>query len=182
MNKAFSLIELLVVIAIIAILAAVALPVYRAYRDKTNIVLAIAALHGLVDQVKRDYTLGNFTSATTSYSYGGVTINTNGSQAVTTNFGPYVYALEIWRPGQVWGSGNLASNQIAFGVRTNNMQTITGFVAGSGYDEVLMYLSENNGTFQILCGAYQAAGDTWNVPAAYLPNGCQCKNLSNKTC
>ncbi len=176
MREGFSLIELLVVVAIIAILAALAIPAYLQYRDKLYVVEAINVLRGLAEQIEKDYAKGITVGST--YSYNGLTITANGTQAVTTQYGPAVYSLEVW------GNGEFPSNQFLIGVRINNLKTLpasVGYAPGVQGDEVLMRGTENNGVFSVLCGRWEVSW-MYNIPLNYLPPGCSCQNLSSNTC
>lgn len=54
-NKAFSLIELLIVIAIIAILAAIAVPAYNQYKDVAKLQMLLNSLQPYLETFKQEY-------------------------------------------------------------------------------------------------------------------------------
>ena len=180
--RAFSLIELMVVVAIVGVLAAVAVPAYKNYVYRAQVMKAIVILQDLAEFAKQQYTLGTFGGTVV---YKGRNIITSGAIYATSDMGDAINGISIWAPGSSIVDSN--TNQFMVAVRVGGLTGITTtdpelqYSPNGAFSEILMRITETNGTFNTLCGTYQPA---WlaNVPLEYLPSSCRCVNLDNNLC
>lgn len=135
-QRAFTLIEVMIVVAIVAILAAVALPSYRDYILRGQLVNATNALASLRSNMERHFqdnrtynsvTVGGITYASPCSTASLSTLNTNelAAQNLTMScpvFNPADYTL------QVQGSGPLTG--FTFTLTHQNVQATTAAPSG----------------------------------------------------
>ncbi len=172
MNKAFSLIELLVVVAIIAVLASVAVPAYIQYSVRAKVSNGYNVLFNFAEVLLNKYVQTG--TAPASVTYNGVTYPT-GAIHMPTNIGNVAY--------MDWDT-NLVNGNYLF--RIDGMLTglngIPGYVPPSSTTNdgsysvirVLIYY-DKSGNVVYGCGRYlSSGGDTESVPFSYQPSKCQC--------
>lgn len=184
-SRAFSLIELLIVIAIISILAAIAVPAYKQYKLRTTVASALPILIDFSDAMKSSYTKGTLGN---TFTYGGITWQ----HGVGNEYKPFVNGnvalLEYEPPGSF--PGVIGANQFSACVYLTNLDGIVDtsntvpYIAPAGIDRgqrnrMCMLITEQNGVFTTRCGIYSSGGPgsfspgyPYDVPAAYLPGGC----------
>jgi prepilin-type N-terminal cleavage/methylation domain-containing protein len=164
MNRAFTVLELMVVVLIIGILVAIGGPAFRSYVTKSKLGAAIQHLTYYQTQLldgyqKNDYfpstvvdlTAGAYTPSLTNYLeviYYQVSTNSNAAYLIgyTSDTGVSGYVA----PG---GSGGGAKNAITMAL----VPTTTGYM-------------------QTYCG--QWTGGAGDVPLTELPSNCQDTNIS----
>jgi len=98
-NKAFTLIELMVTLAIVAALAIIGVPAYSKYRVKTKVATMFAAAGAAQLAVTNDYYNQGYTFSTISYA--------NNSQPFTTPSSSVISSIAI-SAGIITVSGNSA--------------------------------------------------------------------------
>ncbi len=176
-NRAFSLIELLVVVAIVAVLAAVAIPAYRQYAIKTQISRMIMPVQE--DLVKREMIYyGKNGVFGTAYNLGLNSVPSN-NPSNPTNWGSFIAGISIDIGASVAGNAQCVSvdvvisgASIGYGVTLNN--TGSGVNGNNNLGYHFDIFSQTNGAgsgndaIKVICG-------TWNNQTsdyAYLPSNC----------
>jgi len=150
-QKAFSLVELMVVIAIIGILSAIAVPSYKNYVTKSRAGSILSEVEIIQSRVKEMYSLGASTIVTatfTAYNYP--------TALATTNIASIAIAAT---PTQTNCTGVFAGSTAIFGL------AITGTAAANSL-AIYMDACVLNDVITWVCGS--AAG---NLPS--LPSSCQ---------
>lgn len=165
MNKAFSLIELMVVIAIVGILAAVALPSYKSYLTRTTVSKAIIAQNDINDKIIEAYLTGKWIcSNITSFNFGGTTYTINASSAPVPGYSSILSGAIF---GTAYGTKSCDSTVFATTqVFVNNMPSDSG-------TEMVCILGASNGVVQKVCGVWDGTY-AWQVNTKYLPVGYDC--------
>lgn len=178
-NKAFSLVELMVVIAIIGILSAIAVPSYQTYIIKSRMAEAITVLHNLIQTVTIAYESSGVVP--TSVYFGGATLTASMSDysAYTST---YVNSVKFFPY-----NGN-----IAYCIQVSGDIGIPGMTASNGTSnglltEVCAQVANHNGVNVTSCGQWWlSTGDGgtngMSVPQKYLPNGCNCTSVNVMGC
>jgi type IV pilus assembly protein PilA len=176
MQKAFSLIELMVVIAIIGLIAAIAVPAYTAYSTRATVTAAFNVLAGWQEALVVRYQQTGVLPA--SGNFGGNTI-TAGSSAATVNFAG-INTIQY---------KNLSSLSISsLGITVPAIFTMvllpstSQLNAACGNSQCYLRLLSTfnpNGTVTNYCGYWQLSSSAQgDVPASYLPP-CNCTWLGN---
>jgi len=168
-NKAFSLIELMVVIAIVAILAAVAVPAYQAYTLKTTIASYVPTIRSLADNVLAQYQTNGVFPA--SFTLNGATIN--GAAWTNVGLGGIYSMVYAFSTKGFFISTNLSGLQ---GVSGYSAPTTPAPVANSA---ISFACYDFNGTIKCACGQYGSGFNSQFIPVAYLPSACQCTDTSD---
>ncbi len=173
--KGFTLLELMVAIFLLATLIGIATPVYINQVNKSTVVAALTTL-GALEQIAKEQYEDN--SANTSISYGGVTFTNNVITAI--NAAPVVNGLYI--PPS--GNGNVASNQFLVCVFVGKLN-FSGYVAPTAgntgaYARICKQDTANAAIYTAQCGGLN--GSSTDIPAAYLPDGCQCGSIWGGSC
>lgn len=164
MNKAFSLLQLMVVIGIIGLLTAIAKPYYSSYLNKSKVALAALALNDYNLKAMALYNEGLITPDVTSIVLDGVTYQDNTPRAVDY---PPVIGATFLGPGSVYINGN----GWMFCVYVGGLN-FTGYQEGigGGLSRLCSRVVVNNGIFTTYCGRWDDNG--LEIPLEYLPNEC----------
>lgn len=174
-KRGFTLIELMVVIAIVAIVAAASMGAYKQYSLRAKVSKALAVVDIYAQEALKEFELtGAFPS---SMEINGVNAGCTWSQA-----NAYVNLTDQHIN---WFSfcSNASSGYIQFTFTLSGLDGVTGYAEANstsvttGTADMLSYALrlENDGTYSVECGHYDAAADS--VPFAYLPSSCQCANV-----
>lgn len=177
-NKAFSLIELMVVVAIVAIIATVAVPIYRQYTVRTKVAQGFEMLNNILHIAELQYAKTGTANAVTLWA--GQNVNQNG-WALLNNAGP-IFSMEFFA-SDFWGAPTGYKKGDVFAqAALSGLNGITGYVAPGPapatigtYSVIAMAMKEVNGIMVKKCGARD--GNTYNVPMQYLPSGCTCTSV-----
>lgn len=166
-NKAFSLIELMVVIGIIAILVIAGVPLYQDFTIRSKISNAIKVIDGINTQIKSSFEEnGVFPS---SFVTNGLTI-TNGGGAQAVNMGN-LYSISYSRDA----GGSIAT--IAYAI--TGLDGITSYIAppnAGGYNNIHYGLKESSGSMVTVCGAWNGSLNS-DIPTKYMPTNCNCQHI-----
>ncbi len=180
-TRAFSLIELMVVIAIVAILAAVAAPAYKDYRIRTTAASAVVILQDMTDKgIEAIERTGSFPA---TIEYGGQTYTTLSGTAQKALDAPPIVRAGYWDDTRLTGISD--PDIFVACVYVTGLEGITGYVAPTASSDgarasICTKVSRINDTYIIHCGAYSGGG--FDVPAEYLPGGCNCSDLRTEIC
>lgn len=162
-NKAFSLIELMVVIAIICLLATIAVPYYADYSNKSKVALAALVLNNFNTKVMALYNEGQIYTGMTSLTVDGVSFPDNTEVAVA--YSP-VTLVSFFAPGD----GLLSNNEWMFCARVSGL-SFSGYTGpGGSYSRVCSKVVFNSGIFTTYCGSWDQG--TQEIPLEYLPEDC----------
>lgn len=168
-NKAFSLVELMVVIAIIGILSAIAVPSYKDYITKAKIAAAFPISDGLKQAVIDAYNIaGRFPA---NLTIGSLTIG-NG----TAYDAPPVVRLQYV---QMNSGANAMLCVYLTGLSYSGYVAPTGTTWGA-LGRYCIYFSEVNSIIKTPCGGWPDPG--YEIPFKYLPSSCQCTSLTGGSC
>lgn len=171
-NKAFSLIELMVVVAIVAVLSMVAVPFYKDYTIKAKIARNISIAEKIVMDAKVHYQMtGSYPS---SIVFNGATLFPTGIW-VDINFGDIRTMHYFISPD---GRG------FRVNISLNGLEGIPGYTAPAtipinSHSVILFAVRDLNGVMQMACGQSSAANITNLIPLDYLPAGCKCTGVGN---
>lgn len=168
-NKAFSLVELMVVIAIISILSAIAVPSYKNYIIQTKIASGIPILENAMTLAIQSYETNPNGTFPNPFSIYGTSINQGSWVAIDS---PPVIGFHY----------NFNNNPKLWECIFFSDIGIPGFVPNnhntSGNNRLCMQAILTNGVWTKFCGTW-FAGD---IPAQYLPSGCNCSNVGTMSC
>ena len=146
-NKAFSLIELMVVIGIIAILVIAGVPLYQDFTVRSKISNAIKVIDGINTQIK-----------------------TNGGGAQAVNLGN-LYSISYSRNA----GGSIAT--IAYAITgLDGISSYIAPPNAGGYNNIHYGLKESNGSMVTVCGAWNGSLNS-DIPTKYMPTNCNCQHI-----
>lgn len=159
-NKAFSLVELMVVIAIIGILSAIAMPSYRDYMIKSKVANAFSIINGYKTMVENYYnTNGAFPPNPTSLGLSATgTVLNNSGDIIPGASGIYMALF----PG---GEFHLAVNYDI------NLGTSEKFC-------ISFIASASNEMIKWDCGIHPQVIWSGDSTIKYMPSSCQKRNIS----
>ncbi len=173
-NKAFSLIELMVVIAIVALLAAVAVPQYKKYVIRAQINEAMTIIKSLADEAILQRELnGEFP---TSVTWNGFTfIDGAGNVAINTQ------NVVNMRHDAHEASNNTDVKLLRIQANLSGLEGISGYTApptstSNAAQGMIRYVAwdTGNGIVQKACGSWGGAGVAYeDILPEYL-TGCTC--------
>lgn len=170
----------MVVIAIVAILASTALPAYKEYRIRTTAASAVIILQDMVDKAIEATDRDGSLPAT--IDYGGQTYTTlTGTAQKALDASPIVRA-GYWDYTRL----NLSAPDIFVAcVYVTGLEGIPAYVAPTASSDgaraaICAKVSMINDTYVIHCGSYSSGA--FDVPAEYLPAGCNCTDLRTEIC
>lgn len=174
-TTAFTMLELVVVVAIIAITATIATGSYSKHVNKSRVAAALGALNTLEIAAKAQY---EELSSATNIKVGGVTFANNTVTAL--DLPPVVNGLYIY-PG---GHASVPAGSFLVCVYVGQLK-FSGYVAptpGSAgtNSRVCKQVKAGDHIYTNKCGSLQA--NSSDIPAAYLPEGCNCANIWGGTC
>lgn len=156
-NKAFSIIELMIVLAIIGILVAVATPYYRGYVIKANVTSMITALDSCREIATKDFIkTDNFPSPISCF--GNVTSGSTGTAPAGFNA---VY----------YERGTTSNNEpmMHMYITKSGVPRSDGSDFGRLY--IGMYYNSQEDTLVTSCGNW--ANNSTDIDPNYLPSTCQ---------
>lgn len=164
-QRAFSLIELIVVVAVLGLLASIAIPAYKEYSTKSKMVGAVSALHMFKEQIINYYdTKGKFPDATAIVS------NSQGSQLVSDGFSGWNINVPLAQKAKLrnlWYGFDEA--QSLFYMHAYTASNAYGDVNRDG--KIIMLTGQRiNGVWVIVCGNGTQNGIF--IEKQYLPPGC----------
>jgi len=168
-NKAFSLIELLVVIAIIGVLAAIAAPAYKTYSARAGVISVYNLLQGFQEQSLITYIRsGSFSS---SLSFNGNPLTTNTDVSIGSN---NILTLNY----KLVPTGNPTGIMIRAEIGSSTNTSFNSFCGTSPCKINLFSMVNSNGTTSNYCGQF-GASDVTDLSSIVLPATCNCTNLTN---
>lgn len=183
MNKAFTLLEIMVVLAILAILSTAAIPVYKAYLLRAKLATA------------RQYA-DNFNGEISQYysDHGTFPTNTdlNVSSAIPASVAEYLYAPYL--AYMTVAPQSATAGQCPYGISTAYFSNYAGDYYADGnsrYVTLYNYFIDNNGTMDILCAYNEFDPGTNNITTSVIfpdciqtadPNSSSIMNLINTAC
>lgn len=164
MNKAFSLLQMMVVISIIGLLTAIAKPYYVSYLNKSKVALAALVLNDYNVKAMALYNEGLITPGMTSVVLDGVTYYDNVANAVDN---PPVIGVTFLAPGDAF----IAGNAWMFCVYVDGLN-FAGYESGIGgaLSRLCSKVVVNNGIFTTYCGRWD--DNSLEIPLDYLPKEC----------
>lgn len=170
LNRAFSLIELLVVITIIALLAAIAVPFYKDYVIKVTIAKYTPIAQKLILDAKDHYErTGSFPD---SIEFNDETIiPATWTEINFSNIRSMIYIISTDGLG------------MRIHLNLSGLEGIPGYtspaVTPSNSRSVIVFaVKDFDGTLVTVCGQSSAAFATNMIPVAYLPPVCSCTEIN----
>ncbi len=163
MNKAYTLVELMVAIGIAGFLIALAVPAYRSYQVQAKLIEVMQVLEAHIDEARKSYVAGTgIPSSVLGMSSGAFTAYTNS---------PYIDFV-YYDDGASWANDGRAAMVQAV-LSSNVGGGIDGFTAGTSgtNNRVTMAFLASGELIQMYCGSW--VDDGTQVPVGYLPTGCQ---------
>ena len=167
----FSLIELMIVIAIVGILAAVAIPAYSTYIVKSKLSNAMTSLEFFKKIVIEDATMKGTVQNSVATESGSLTTAT----ALAVKSAPVTHIFyNVISPKQFY----LCASSKELGIDG-------GVDPTSGNDGIknrlCVMVIRDSGVFGTQCGNLNSV-DVQNIPNEFLPNGCNCKDITTPAC
>lgn len=168
-NRAFSLLELMVVIGLVALLMTIAAPYYVDYANKSKVALAALVLNELNTKAMALYNEGQITPGIASISIDGTTFPDNTAVAIDN---PNVTDATFLAPGD----GYVSDNAWVFCVSVADL-SYPNAVSGP-HARLCSKVVVNNGIFTTYCGTWTQTDNGLEVFAEYLPDQCDNPEVS----